>query len=68
MSNLLQMPPVHRCAESMWTDEELRRDMVKLPIGQHVAGWAVLIALVGGGMYAGLRLLGFLVRVASRFQ
>lgn len=68
MSKLLPMPPVHRCAEAQWTPEELRREMVKVPLGQHVAGWAVLIALVGGGMYAGLRFLGFLVRVASRFQ
>lgn len=26
MSKLLQMPPVHRCAEAMWTERELRAE------------------------------------------
>lgn len=65
MSKLLPMPPVHRCAESMWTEEDFHRRESK---GEKFAAWALIAAIVGGFMWSLIRLIGWAIRISSRFQ
>ena len=65
MSRLLQMPPVHRCAEAMWTEEDFKRRESK---GEKLAAWALIVGVLGGFMWSLVRLIGWAIRISSRFQ
>lgn len=70
MSKLLPMPPVHRCAEAMWTERELRAEYRRELERERTSairgiGWGLL----GGAiMWGCLWLMVWAVRILSRFQ
>lgn len=57
MSKLLQMPPVHRCAESMCTEDELSYSPRRRPNGpdtmDSIARGVILSVLVGALVVSG---------------
>ena len=67
---LLPMPPVHRCAESIWTERELRAEYRRELERERTAAargiaWGVLFGAILWGCIGAIV---WAVRIMSRFQ